>query len=127
MGGKVGEMKSFDDFLKQLQNEYNGCPWLNKESELYRERGEWDDISGQDIIIEDVYAISDYHAVILKDNPNVYLSSGGLKDMLNKYAIEYGRYIRNIVFRVGEKREFKTSDGERREYRPLTIVGKVTV
>lgn len=119
-------MLRFENFLNQLVDEYNGCGWLNEESPEYRERGDWDDVVGQDVIIEDMRRIKDYHAVILRGDPHVYLSSGALKNILDKYADEYSRYLKNIVFRIGEKREFiNRESGQRQEYRPCIIVRAV--
>lgn len=118
---------SFEEFLNQLIDEFNGCGWLNEESPEYRERGDWDDVVGQNIVIEDMRRIKDYHAVILRNDPHVYLSSGALKTILDKYADEYGKYLRNIVFRIGEKRGFQNREtGERQEYRPCMVVGRVS-
>lgn len=116
-------MQRFDDFLSALMMEYNGCGWLNEESPEYRERGDWDKLIGQEIIIEDMYKIKDYHAVLLRGDRHVYLTCGALKDMLNKYGDMYGQYMRNVVLRVGVKREYKGDDGTPREYRPFTVVG----
>lgn len=116
----------FEEFFNQLVDEFNGCGWLNEESPEYRDRGDWDDVVGQDIIIEDMRRIKDYHAVILRNDPHVYLSSGALKTILNKYGDNYEKYLKNIVFKVGEKRTYTNPDtGKRQEYRPCIVVGKV--
>lgn len=108
----VEEKKVFDDVLKQMQADFNGCPLFEG-----REKGKLDDLEGRELHIEDIFSIEDYHCVIFDEIPDFYFLTGGaLKELCNKYDPKY------VIGRCIMIQPMVKTKG-RREFRPIRVLG----
>lgn len=98
--------------IAEMQDEFNGCPLFES-----REKGSLDELTGNQLHIEDIYPIQDYHCIIFEEIPDKYFLTGGaLKDLCNNYQPEFvvGRCIEMMPL-------VKTKS--RRDFRPIKVLG----
>lgn len=99
------------DMLAKMQEQFNGCPLFEG-----REKGSLDDLEGQEITIDQIYPLQDYHCVVFKeDNDHFYLTGGALKDLCNEYEPQY---VINRVIMLQPKVKTKA----KRDFRPIKIL-----
>lgn len=99
------------EMLKQMQDEFNGCPLF-----IDREKGSLDDLTGQQLHIEDIYPIQDYHAIVFEEiEGKFFLTGGALKDLCNNYEPKF------VIGRLIELQE-KVKTKSRRDYRPIKVL-----
>lgn len=104
-------MKTREELLKKLKEEFNGCPLFEG-----REKGDLKDLENKIVTIADYFPMSDYHAVVFEeDNAKCYLSGGGLKKMLTTYGDEDLRGIKIKILPM-----VKTT--AKRDFRPIEII-----
>lgn len=99
------------EMLKKMQDEFNGCPLFEG-----REKGSLDELEGQQLHIEDLYPIQDYHAIVFEEiQDRFFLTGGALKDLCNNYPPEF------VVGRLIEVQP-KVKTKSRRDFRPIRVL-----
>lgn len=108
---EMKEKMELDAVLKEMQSEFNGCPLFEG-----REKGSLDDLEGQQLHIEDIYPLSDFHCVVFEEIPNLYFLTGGaLKDLCNNYKPEH------VIGRLIEVQPMVKTKS-RRDFRPIKVL-----
>lgn len=103
--------KQLQSAIAQMQDEFNGCPLFNN-----REKGSLDELEGNQLHIEDLYPIQDYHCVVFEEiKDKFYLTGGALKDLCNNYAPEF------VVGRLIEIQPMVKTKS-RRDFRPIKVL-----
>lgn len=99
------------DMLAKMQEQFNGCPLFEG-----REKGSLDDLEGEEITIDQIYPLQDYHCVVFREKPdNFYLTGGALKDLCNEYEPQF---VVNRVIVIQPKVKTKA----KRDFRPIKIL-----
>lgn len=96
--------------IKKAKEILNGCPLMNG-----REKCDWAEIEGSDIIIEEYFKIKDYYCVTLKGIEDKYFLTGqALTDLIEAV----GENVSILVIEVGEKVKTKNNN----TYRTFTVL-----
>lgn len=106
------ERKQLEKIIAQMKEQFNGCPLFEG-----REKGKLEDLENQVVIIEDIFQLNDYHAIVFRGIENTFFLTGGaLKDLCNDYPPEavIGREIKILPL-------VKTKS--KRDFRPIQILG----
>lgn len=104
-------MTELEMVVAQMKEEFNGCPLFAD-----RDKGELDELTGQQLHIEDLYPLNDYHCIVFEEIPKkFYLTGGGLKDLCNNYPPKF------VVGRLIELQP-KVKTKSRRDFRPVKVL-----
>lgn len=102
------------ELLQQMQEDFNGCPLMTD-----REKGSLDDLTGNQVTIDDTFKLSDYHCITFKEYPDkFFLTGGALKDLCNKYPKEA---VTGLCIEMLEKVKVKSDN--KKDFRPIRVLG----
>lgn len=97
--------------IAQMKEDYNGCPLFED-----REKGDLDELTGEEITIDDLFPLNDYHCIVFRQHPEkFYLTGGALKDLCNNYPPQFVKG-RTIVLQPMVKTRTK------RDFRPIKVI-----
>ena len=91
-----------NEIFEAMKADLNGCPLMEN-----REKMAWDDIVGEDVVINEYHKMDTYYCVVLREYPKNYLFTGQqLTNLLDKY----GEDATKVVLTVGKKTRTKNGN-----------------